>query len=650
MMLHIVIIVSVSINLIVDTNLVSVSGSCPINLSYVLTVPWDSSACQNHRQNTKTNGHETRDGSSSASSICCQTLTSLYGIGLAQNLKQTNHFRLPDLNTSISCLSDFQSKLDSLSLPSHLTSMCFEPVHFVKGTNLCANIHTKQDWLDVVGPSTSLDPACWPDVSDLTFCDACVQAGFKVHSQLLAVDRNSSHARGCFYYTVLYAAGIVNQLGPESLGAVSCIFGLPMSSNRRSDSNSMGKLALVSGAAAAGSTIAVICILVVFYTFWKSRRKRKRYPEDEKALEADHDVDDDDDDDDGSWRNWSPMAGSLWFKIKELEEATDYFSPKNFIGRGQFGIVYKGILRDGTVVAVKKITDPEFEGDAEFLNEVEIIGNLRHRNLVSLRGCCVSKRNQSHRYLVYDYMPNGNLNDHLFSSRERHKRIRRKPLTWPQRKNIILDVAKALAYLHYGVKPSIYHRDIKATNILLDAHMRARVADFGLARQGRDSGSHLTTRVAGTHGYLAPEYALYGQLTDKSDVYSFGIVVLEIMTGKKALDLSSSADSRDIFFIADWVWSLVKVGKMEEVLDPSLLRNAESTSRNPMGVMERFLMVGILCSHLMVALRPNILDALKMLEGDIEVPAVSDRPSYTDRSTLYSVYTSGRHQIKQSVS
>lgn len=641
-MLHIVIMVSVSIFLIFYTNLVS--GSCPIDLSYVLTVHWDSSTCQNLRQNAETNDH---DGSSSTSSICCQTLTSLYGIGLAQNLKRSDHFRLPDLNTSISCLSNFQSKLDSLSLQSNLTSTCFEPMRFVKGTNMCANIHTKQDWLDVVGPSTTLDSACWPDVSDLTFCDACVQAGFKVHSQLLAVDRNSSHAKGCFYYTVLYAAGIVNQLGPESLGAISCIFGLPMSSNRRSDN--IGKLALVSGAAAAGSTIAVICILVVFYIFWKKvRRNKRRCSEDERGLEPDHDVDDDDDDD-GSWQNWRPKAGSLWLKIRELEEATDYFSPKNFIGRGQFGIVYKGILRDGTVVAVKKITDSEFEGDAEFLNEVEIIGNLRHRNLVPLRGCCVSRRNQSHRYLVYDYMPNGNLNDHLFFSQERHKGIRKKPLTWPQRKNIILDVAKALAYLHYGVKPSIYHRDIKATNILLDAEMRARVADFGQARQGTDSGSHLTTRVAGTHGYLAPEYALYGQLTEKSDVYSFGIVVLEIMTGKKALDLTSSADSGSIFFIADWVWSLVRVGRIEEVLDPSLVTNAESRSRNPMGVMERFLMVGILCSHLMVALRPNILDALKMLEGDIEVPAISDRPSFADRSTLYSVYTSGRHEIRPSV-
>ncbi|KAL0384580.1 UNVERIFIED_CONTAM: putative receptor-like protein kinase [Sesamum radiatum] len=155
--------------------------------------------------------------------------------------------------------------------------------------------------------------------------------------------------------------------------------------------------------------------------------------------------------------------------------------------------------------------------------------------------------------------------------------------------------------------------------------MRARVADFGLAKQGNEGESHLTTRIAGTHGYLAPEYALYGQLTEKSDVYSFGIVVLEIMCGRKALDLSSST-----FLITDWAWSLMKAGRLEQVLDPSLLGCEDSvvSRRYPRMIMERFLLVGILCAHLMVALRPTMLDALRMLEGDIEVPTIPDRPLY----------------------
>ncbi|CAL5434494.1 unnamed protein product [Camellia sinensis] len=326
-----------------------------------------------------------------------------------------------------------------------------------------------------------------------------------------------------------------------------------------------------------------------------------------------------------------PNTGSIWFKIDELSMATDNFSQKNFIGRGGFGVVYKGTLSDGTVVAVKQVIESDFQGNEEFCNEVEIISNLKHRNLVPLRGCCVTgeengeyEDGESQRYLVYDYMPNGNLDDHLFWS-EKQSMVRKQPLTWPQRKSIILDVAKGLAYLHYGVKPSIYHRDIKATNILLDADMRARVADFGLAKQSREGQSHLTTRVAGTHGYLAPEYALYGQLTEKSDVYSFGVVVLEIMCGRKALDLSSNGSPR-AFLITDWAWSLVKAGKIEKVLDSSLLGDGNSASSNPKAIMERFVLVGILCAHVMVALRPTILDALKMLEGDIEVPAIPDRP------------------------
>ncbi|KAL0335225.1 UNVERIFIED_CONTAM: putative receptor-like protein kinase [Sesamum radiatum] len=354
-------------------------------------------------------------------SNCCQTLTSLYGVGIAQHLKKTALFRLPDLQTSLSCLSDFQSRLSYLNLPENLTTLCFRPQQFVNTSNICADIQTKQDWLMVLGQSTSLDTACRPDLSDLTACDACVLAGFRVQSRLLAVDGNDSHSKGCFYYTILYAAGVVNELGPESAGALSCIFGLPLFLQ-----TSSGEWALVVGSVAAG-------------------QRPTRY-------------------------------GSS-FKILRQQQIN--FSEKNLIGKGQFGAVYKGKLPDGTVVAVKKVMDSEFQGDAEFCSEVEIISTLKHRNLVPLRA-------------------------------EGSIQTGTRPMTWPQRKSIILDVANALAYLHHGVKPPIYHRDIKPTNILLDSYMRARVGDFGLAKQGNEGESHLTTRIAGTHGYLAPEYALYG--------------------------------------------------------------------------------------------------------------------------------------------
>lgn len=259
---------------------------------------------------------------------------------------------------------------------------------------------------------------------------------------------------------------------------------------------------------------------------------------------------------------------------------------------------------------MKKILDMDTKGDEEFINEAEIISKIRHRNLLPLRGFCVTSDNLNGkgRYLVYDFMPNGSLDDHLFNETKR--------LSWPQRKNIILDVAKGLAYLHYGIKPSIYHRDIKATNILLDMDKKAIVADFGLAKQSKEGQTHLTTRVAGTYGYLAPEYALYGQLTEKSDVYSFGIVILEIMSGRRVLDASNSC----AVLVTDWAWSMVKSRNVEGVFDLSM------REEGPKRVMERFVHVGILCAHVMVALRPTIEDALKMLEGDIDIPRLPDRP------------------------
>ncbi|WJX53360.1 hypothetical protein P8452_39359 [Trifolium repens] len=502
---------------VVATNSISAASSsvCPVDMNYVLTVPWNTSTCLNFDQHLQSQNK-------AQTSLCCQTLLSLFGIALSQNLNKNSLFQLPNLYTSTSCLQDFQTKLTSLSLHNDLVSSCFEPLQFVITPNICASIQSKQDWYNKAGSASLFNTSCKLDLSVSTNCDACVNEGLKVQEKLNQIDD--------------YAAEPMEQR--------------------------------------------------------PGRRIR-------------------------------PKTGSIWFKFEDLVKATNNFSLQNFIGRGGFGIVYKGILSDNTTVAVKTMEVTDFQGDDEFYTEVEIISNLKHRNLVPLRGCCVvdEDHNQEHRnrYLVYDYMPNGNLEDHLFPSMEKEKRS----LTWPQRKNIIFDVANVLVYLHFGVKPAIYHRDIKGTNILLDADMRARVADFGLAKESSESKSQMNTRVAGTYGYLAPEYALYGQLTEKSDVYSFGVVILEIMCGRKALELSSSGTPK--FLITDWVWSLMKYGNIVEALDGSILVDDEkSNSRNI--IMERFLLVGILCSHVIADSRPTILDALKMLEGDIEVPSIPDRP------------------------
>ncbi|XP_009616448.1 putative receptor-like protein kinase At1g11050 [Nicotiana tabacum] len=593
----------------------NLSATCPLDFGYVLRVPWSSSKCKVLNSTPQiSNGS---DIPTSSKGQCCQNLLSLFGVAMAQHLKETSLFHLPNLETSVSCIQEFQSKLNSLSLPSNLSSFCFDPSQFVITPNICASIQTTKDWTKKLGPSTVLDSGCRSDLEDFTACDGCVAAGLRVQQQLIAIDGNKSHSTDCFYFTVLYAAGIVNEFGPESTGAISCIFSIDLNES----SSSKRHLALIFGLAGAGIAILCMSIMLGLYYWWNKRWRKNDDVEMEDTV---------------SRRRMRPKT-AVWFKIQELEKATDNFTQKNFIGRGGFGVVYKGTLADGTVVAVKKVIESDFQEKDEFCNEVEIISNLKHRNLVPLRGCCVTDENriesgESERYLVYDYMPSGNLDDHLFHVNQDGKM--KQPLTWPQRKNIILDVAKGLAYLHYGVKPAIYHRDIKATNILLDADMRARVADFGLVKQSREGQSHLTTRVAGTHGYLAPEYALYGQLTEKSDVYSFGVVVLEIMCGRKVLDFTSG--SPRAFLITDWAWSKVKAGKINEVLDAVLVKNDEdSGNANPRSIMVRFLLVGILCAHVMVALRPTILDALKMLEGDTEVPEIPDRPAPLGHPSFY---------------
>ncbi|KAL9271908.1 putative receptor-like protein [Drosera capensis] len=559
-----------------------------MDLSYVKTVPWNSSSCRGSDTTTL-----------SSQSPCCVTLLSLYGIGLALHLNATSLFQLPDLPTSVSCMAEFQSMLEVLSLARNLTSMCFDPIQFVSSPSKCAGIETEKDWVGKLGDTDPLDTVCRPDVSVPSQCDACATAGQTVQSRLVAISGNTTQATDCFYFAILYAAGVVNELGPESLGAMSCIFELSLITT--TVSGRKGKSAIIIGLSSAGGAVVVVsCVLGILYC-WCLRSHRRNAELANSSLDEEN-------------KRISPsmhnIPGLKWFELEELEEATNHFSEQNVIGHGGFGVVYKGMIPNETAIAVKKLINIDFQGDYEFYNEVEIISKLKHRNLVPLRGCCVvygaeSKDGTCQRYLVYDHMPNGSLSDHLFPALDGRNGTDNGGLAWPQRRSIIVDVAKGLVYLHYGVKPAVYHRDIKATNILLDADMRARIADFGLAKDSRQVESHVTSKLAGTHGYLAPEYALYGQLTEKSDVYSFGILLLEAMSGRKALQESHSEMS-STFLITDWAWSLIKQSKIEEVLDASLLSNTDNRESYLRKTMERFVLVGILCSHVNATMRPTI--------------------------------------------
>ncbi|XP_057783683.1 receptor-like kinase TMK4 [Salvia miltiorrhiza] len=224
-------------------------------------------------------------------------------------------------------------------------------------------------------------------------------------------------------------------------------------------------------------------------------------------------------------------GGNVAISIQVLRQVTDNFSEENILGRGGFGVVYKGELHDGTKIAVKRMESGAMgtKGMNEFQAEIAVLTKVRHRHLVALLGYCI---NGHERLLVYEYMPQGHLGQHLFEWEEHGYQL----LTWKQRVTIALDVARGVEYLHSLAQQSFIHRDLKPSNILLSDDMRAKVADFGLVRNAPDGKYSVETRLAGTFGYLAPEYAATGRVTTKVDVYAFGVVLMEILTGRKALD------------------------------------------------------------------------------------------------------------------
>ncbi|XP_066371138.1 proline-rich receptor-like protein kinase PERK12 isoform X3 [Miscanthus floridulus] len=256
-----------------------------------------------------------------------------------------------------------------------------------------------------------------------------------------------------------------------------------------------------------------------------------------------------------------PPGSKSSFSYEELTSITSNFSRDNVIGEGGFGCVYKGWLPDGKCVAVKQLKAGSGQGEREFQAEVEIISRVHHRHLVSLVGYCVA---QHHRMLIYEFVPNGTLEHHLHG---RGVSV----MDWLTRLKIAIGTAKGLAYLHEDCHPRIIHRDIKSTNILLDYSFEAQVADFGLAKLSNDTNTHVSTRIMGTFGYLAPEYASSGKLTDRSDVFSFGVVLLELITGRRPVDQTRQLGEESL---VEWARPVlvdaIETGDLDELVDPRL--------------------------------------------------------------------------------
>ncbi|XP_050219786.1 cold-responsive protein kinase 1-like [Mercurialis annua] len=298
----------------------------------------------------------------------------------------------------------------------------------------------------------------------------------------------------------------------------------------------------------------------------------------------------------------SGIQNTHLYTYKELRVATENFSPGNKIGQGGFGSVYKGTLRDGSVAAIKVLSAGSSQGVREFLTEIELITDIEHENLVKLSGCCVEG---SHRILVYGYLDNNSLAQTLLGGRCSSIQF-----SWPVRRKICIGVAQGLAFLHEEVQPHIVHRDIKASNILLDRNLMPKISDFGLAKLFPNNETHISTRVAGTAGYLAPEYALRGQLTRKADIYSFGVLLLEIVSGRSNTNKRLPSEEQ---YLLERVWEVHEKGELEKLVDTSLNDDYDAEEAC------RYMKIGLLCTQVMPKLRPSMSTVVKMLTGEEDV-------------------------------
>ncbi|XVF84984.1 hypothetical protein PTKIN_Ptkin17bG0082500 [Pterospermum kingtungense] len=296
-------------------------------------------------------------------------------------------------------------------------------------------------------------------------------------------------------------------------------------------------------------------------------------------------------------------VSKISFAYEELMEMTKGFTRQNVIGEGGFGCVYKGWMADGRAVAVKQLKAGSGQGEREFRAEVEIISRVHHRHLVSLVGYCIA---ENQRLLIYEFVSNGTLERRLHGKDQPE-------LEWAKRVKIAVGAAKGLAYLHEDCHPKIIHRDIKSANILLDEDFEAKVADFGLARLNDTSQSHVSTRVMGTFGYLAPEYASSGKLTDRSDVYSFGVVLLELITGRKPVDPTRPLGDESL---VEWARPLLiqalETGNFGELIDPRLQKRYVESQ------MFRMIEAAAACVRHSAAKRPRMTLLVRALDFDGE--------------------------------
>ncbi|KAB2637490.1 hypothetical protein D8674_028024 [Pyrus ussuriensis x Pyrus communis] len=343
-------------------------------------------------------------------------------------------------------------------------------------------------------------------------------------------------------------------------------------------------------------SVLVALVLIIVFACWqhKKKSKTKDYMEVDELEET---------------RRHPELQ---YFDLSTILAATDNFSPVHKLGQGGFGTVYKGQLPNGQIVAVKRLSRTSGQGVEEFKNEVALIARLQHRNLVKLLGCCIKGEE---RILVLEHLPNKSLDYFLFD----HKR--RSLLEWDKRFEIINGVARGILYLHQDSRVRIIHRDLKTSNILLDAEMNPKISDFGMARiLHGDQLQDKTNRIVGTYGYMSPEYAVFGRFSTKSDVFSFGIILLEIVSSKKNNGLYQEDHSMNLI---GHVWQLWREDRALEIVDSSLESNQSEE-------VVRCIQIGLLCVQEDPEDRPTMAAVVVMLSGEAS-PPVPKQPAFVFR-------------------
>ncbi|CAK9864758.1 unnamed protein product [Sphagnum jensenii] len=543
---------------------------------------------------------------------------------LSEYLRQTGFFLVPAEMAS-ACVQAYEIQLAKQGVASaaNFSNMCkFSATTIARGTDNCKHVQTVHDFRKLLSDSvlatvnTSCNGVLGVGNSHSTLCPACIKEMFSASADLEM--QANGNGFSCYNYTTLYVGAYLQQAGPLDPTAVVCLWDvLPYSVQNRSSL----VLYLIIGATSMVVVSAGAAILIFYIHRRRDIAKQLAYmkqmthrmAQDSTCVNADF--------------------AMVWYSLDEIKAATHNFARERVLGSGGFANVYRGVLEDQTDVAVKRFKNCSPTGVHDFVHEVEALASVKHKNLVTLRGCCIATvgtgvEADHQRIIVCDFMENGSLHNFLFSPASAAAAaapdVESKPrfLDWPTRQKIAIDMARGIDYLHHGAQPPILHRDIKSSNILLDSNFNARVADFGLAKFTPEGMTHMITRTAGTFGYIAPEYALYGQLSERSDVYSFGVVLLELISGRKAVqiivsDPAAGDDGKGGFsFITGWANALVKSGNWLQVVDPRMMNNLDSQgNRNDdLEDMHRFLMLALLCAHPEAACRPTITVARRLLE------------------------------------